>query len=536
MPLAKHSPQIGATSWPLVHPFDSNPATSLPAIHLRKQELKDKATVKLMQSPLYKGLQKSSSALTVKHALSQLNAVEDLRTLAFGKKPAHNHRHEHSVERRMCNACWAEPIKRTSCEHSYRSNPRDHVDMEVQGATSWSSDDIRIKYRSEREREAAWKASQALQEIEDASPAIPILERHPIYVKYFHSLESDNTYVKSLSRAKNKTKEFVLDVNQVWLSNLDHFNAMFEQHQQPPRSTIHSHPRPTKGLRNRHDISAIQNGFCQIQSVSISRSLKHTKEIVETSDRANAQLPPEKNHPGVTGNHVVQGTTPPSSSPSSIGMKKIVAVEDHDFVSLSILICGSMNLRGKVPGTVALSMHRGLWWCDLEFTRPAAIFLRDPRLSSSNTILVVVMLALDSPVLAPRWFAWISGSICGAIEKEIATLWLYVPSTIVPIQELPHVESPLDTYLPCPVALLNGWDEIQPERPEFTPTEKFRQWWRYKTMSPDFNLDAKAFGIRAGIPNKTGLNGRYSWHSEEVVDAPDLIRPRVEADENKAEY
>lgn len=32
--------------------------------------------------------------------------------------------------------------------------------IEVQGATSWSSDDLRVKYRAEKEREEAYQASR----------------------------------------------------------------------------------------------------------------------------------------------------------------------------------------------------------------------------------------------------------------------------------------------------------------------------------------------------------------------------------------
>ena len=78
---------------------------------------------KLINSPLYKTLNKSSSenGLSVKKALKQLNSIADFKNI--GKKNNKNcsHRSEHSCERRMCNACWAEPTKKTGIDHGLRN-------------------------------------------------------------------------------------------------------------------------------------------------------------------------------------------------------------------------------------------------------------------------------------------------------------------------------------------------------------------------------------------------------------------------------
>ncbi|OQR84486.1 hypothetical protein ACHHYP_13312 [Achlya hypogyna] len=480
-----------------VHPVEGA-STKDPLVlpSLRKQELRDKAAAKLLQSPLYKGLAKPS----VKHALDQLHAVDDLRTLGLGLAPKRStHVHEHSTERRMCNACWAEPMKRTRCEHGLHGNPRDLV--EVQGAMSWTIDDLFHKYRAEREREAAWVASTELQATGDAS-VVPVLERHPLYVKYFHTVAADNQYVAHLSRAKNKTKEFVLSVHTVWLSNLDHFNAVF-----------HAEDPSARGLRRRLDALAIQHGFSQIQSVSAACALQHTEHVEASPLFSHGDLP----------------VLAQAAAPMAAGTRRKSPVDDRGFVSLSVLACGRMDFLGQVPGTVPLSAFPGLWWCTLEVTRPAALYVRDARLSSSDTILVHVLLALDSPVLAPRWFAWVPGSVAAAVERELLFLFGTIPATAVVLSALPTVVSPLDDYLPSAVLIANGWDERWPDKPEFNALE-FRQWLRYATVPPDFESQAKAYGIRGGYLNQTGLSGRFSWHSDDVVDAEDLIRVRLEKD------
>ncbi|RHY34569.1 hypothetical protein DYB32_000838 [Aphanomyces invadans] len=495
-------------------------ATSLPTIAVKrhKQELKDKAASKLVNSPLLKGLSKSSSSSSptaFKAALAQLNAVDDLRTLGLGggKSGPANHRHEHSVERRMCNACWAEPVKHTSCEHHYRkANPNP---MELQGATSWSIDDLHFKYRSERAREAAWVASMQLQEDAQSSPVVPILERHPIYDKYFHTIDNDNKYVKNASRAKNQTKRFVLDVNRVWLTNLDHFNHMAKDTW--TEDLQHPGLRKKNCLRGRHDLSLIRQGYSQVQSVSMACALQYARRSEPDIESAAASSSPP------------DGTPP--SPPQSVKIKSPKDGIEAEGTPLSILACGRMDYRGQVPGTVVLATFPGLWWCisPESFTRPIAMYLRNPKLSSTNMILVHVLLALDSPVLAPTWFAWIPGTVCAPLETEIATMFHHIPLVCGLVESLPTVVSRLDNYLPSTISVANGCDEALPDASELNDLN-FRQWIRWTTVRPNFDLDAQAYGIVQGYSNQTGLNGRFSWHSDEVVDSHTLIRPRLEAD------
>ncbi|RQM11538.1 hypothetical protein B5M09_002962 [Aphanomyces astaci] len=383
----------------------------------------------------------------------------------------------------------------------------------IHGASSWSIDDLHFKYRAEREREAAWVASTQLQQEAESSPVVPILERHPIYDKFFHTIDNDNTYVKNVSRAKNQTKQFVLDVNRVWLTNLDHFNHMtqdtHDEYLQPPAKR--------NCLRGRHDLGLIRQGYSQVQSVSMACALKNAKTTLDHHD-------PVAHTEGAA----------PSPPPNPQHRTKVKAPTDGIEVEgspLSVLACGRIDFRGQVPGTVVLATYPGLWWCvsPSSLTRPTAMYLRESKLSSTNSILVHVLLALDSPVLAPTWFAWVPGTVCAPFEKEIATSFYYIPPTCGMVLTLPSVVSPLDEYLPSTICIANGCDQAVPDMPEFND-RNFRQWIRWVTVPPNFDFDAQAYGIVQGYPNQTGLNGRFSWHSDEVVDSHTLIRPRLEAD------
>ncbi|KAF0756523.1 hypothetical protein AaE_004598 [Aphanomyces astaci] len=230
----------------------------------------------------------------------------------------------------------------------------------------------------------------------------------------------------------------------------------------------------------------------------------------------------------------------PSPPPNPQHRTKVKAPTDGieaEGSPLSVLACGRIDFRGQVPGTVVLATYPGLWWCvsPSSLTRPTAMYLRESKLSSTNSILVHVLLALDSPVLAPTWFAWVPGTVCAPFEKEIATSFYYIPPTCGMVLALPSVVSPLDEYLPSTMCIANGCDQAVPDMPEFND-RNFRQWIRWVTVPPNFDFDAQAYGIVQGYPNQTGLNGRFSWHSDEVVDSHTLIRPRLEAESTVAEW
>ncbi|CAM9963332.1 unnamed protein product [Ectocarpus sp. 6 AP-2014] len=103
------------------------------------------------------------------------------------------------------------------------------AETEGQGVTSWSSDDLRVKYRAEREREEAYQAfrleeqvSEALEKDYGQVVAVPEVDRHPLYVAYYNQLERENTRCLLRASARNKMKRFITDVHTVWLTNLAH--------------------------------------------------------------------------------------------------------------------------------------------------------------------------------------------------------------------------------------------------------------------------------------------------------------------------
>ena len=73
-------------------------------------------------------------------------------------------------------------------------------ELEVTGPINWCSDDIRVKWRGEREREEAWKVGRAAriatEELEKGTSGmvVPIVEpaRHPIHALYWKYLKKEN--------------------------------------------------------------------------------------------------------------------------------------------------------------------------------------------------------------------------------------------------------------------------------------------------------------------------------------------------------
>ena len=79
-----------------------------------------------------------------------------------------------------------------------KSQP-DHIELETMGPVSWSSDDIRVKWRDETEREKAWKMSRAAkiatEEMQEKDGyVVPHVElnRHPIHAIFWAYLKMEN--------------------------------------------------------------------------------------------------------------------------------------------------------------------------------------------------------------------------------------------------------------------------------------------------------------------------------------------------------
>lgn len=622
---------LGSASSPL-------PAIDRSATHQRREALvaakhasRDRRAAsgaKLLASPLYRSLGKpkpepgfGSPTHSIKKALHDVDNVGILlRKMGLrGAAGSPSQRPDHAVERRMCNACWASPDKLTGCEHHSRVLPpragRDAAavvrSLELQGPTSWLSDDLFVKYRSESDREALWDAFVQLKEDEKRAqeeeqeavlqghrlgpsqhptgqqqqlPVIPVVTRHPVLAKFFAQIALENLRTHAETRKRNQSKVFVFDVNHLWLTNLDHFNAhqvaktRRQQRRQLERSeeVVQSSEAGDRGddqederdendddddnegnaLSDRRDEAAIRQGYSQIQSVSTSRALQHA--VLPAFDPSNSSFASSSRHltspsPGETAHQTL--TSPLSQRPefrTATKKKKRGRLAAHP---LSLVVCGRWQLDAQpntldsVPGLTLTGTNRVLWWRypydgdevsggdrTLERTKVVAMFARDAQLSSSNAILVSVVLALDSPLLSQLWFAWCVGSVAPPAPLPLpdALLTLQTPHRVSPctwsLVSTP-LQSRFDKLLPCTTVVLDNaaqaadhtllLDEPFGHRrhwPEMNP-DGFRQWWLASdTLAPNYDVEPQACSVLTAQPNPVGVCGRFCWHSTDQVD------------------
>lgn len=100
---------------------------------------------------------------------------------------------------------------------------------EPQGPIDWNIRGLRSKYRGEVEREnlyQSWAMTQSYADeaVEDGGLILSVarVERHPLYVLYNRLLEDENVKSFKRTRARLRMKRFVLDVQEIWLTNLQH--------------------------------------------------------------------------------------------------------------------------------------------------------------------------------------------------------------------------------------------------------------------------------------------------------------------------
>ncbi|KAE9324708.1 hypothetical protein PF008_g17049 [Phytophthora fragariae] len=574
---------------------------------------KRSSALKLLESPLYKSLTKlradpggfgvpagTPPGPKLKKALHEVDNV----ALLLRKMGLHDplgavssaHRADHAVDKRMCNACWAKPDKVTGCKHHPRVFPKGRraksiegdalallTSMELQGPTSWLSDDLFVKYRSEKHREKLWFAFVELkrqqQEIEargstnakeQASLAvIPIVTRHPICALFETLQNLENLRTQAETRKRNLTKTFIFDVNHIWLTNLDHFNQRPTRHRildQAPEDHERELIDPEgHSLSGRRDEQAIREGYSQIQSISSARALKKAVSI--------------GGGPSYYGKVSTSGPQASLVRSASTRRRKTASRGGTPFRPLSLLVCGRWdpenqpNVLERVPGVTLVGHRPVLWWRydpDHEvskegiappgYTKAVALFARNSVLSSSNSILVMLVLALDAPILSPLWFAWHIGSKMPPPELEAAfytiaeadTNFGRVMALVSPcLRSLlsTRLESILDDLLPGTIALLNDaaqeedhWLQLAelPSAPvwhrrgwsEFTDRHNFRQWLllsQGRTMAPRYDVVAQYCSVTTAHPNAPGVCGRYCWHETDPIEMQ-LCRRRVEKD------
>jgi hypothetical protein len=192
---------------------------------------------------------------------------------AHSHGPPSVHRAEHAVERRLCQACWQKPSAMTGNEAGMRH--MEHAllhDQELQGPTSWSSDDLQKKYRDEILREASWR--QCMEKMEDAERlereenvivAVAMVDRHPMYVHLYRRIGEENTRATQQSRMQNNLRTFSLDMKTIW-----HVNR------HPDEGRIHDdggeYASDAGGLPGRRPVEAVHAENAQVQSVSNVRA------------------------------------------------------------------------------------------------------------------------------------------------------------------------------------------------------------------------------------------------------------------------
>lgn len=150
---------------------------------------------------------------------------------------------------------------------------------EPQGPIDWNIRGLRSKYRGEVERENLYQNWLMANKYADVAVddgglilSVSKIERHPLYVLYNRVLEEENIKSFRRTRTRLRMKRFVLDVQELWLSNLQHLR----EHQ--PAVFLQEQPEELpsdKGLQGRRDSAAIKGLESQIPSVSDNRALQH---------------------------------------------------------------------------------------------------------------------------------------------------------------------------------------------------------------------------------------------------------------------
>eukprot|EP01038_Epipyxis_sp_PR26KG_P007229 gene7229-9860_t len=155
---------------------------------------------------------------------------------------------------------------------------------EKQGPIDWSVNGLKSKYRGEEEREEAWRKSIELEKqaelmLQSKGIVLPVskVNRHPFYVMYYKHLYNENFVALSRTKSRLLMKRFVFDVQELWLTNLQHLR----EHQSALMFTGEENDENLKekstnflrgnGLKDRRDVQAIKEMDSQIQSVSQQR-------------------------------------------------------------------------------------------------------------------------------------------------------------------------------------------------------------------------------------------------------------------------
>ena len=214
---------------------------------------------------------------------------------------------------------------------------------------------------------------------------------------------------------------------------------------------------------------------------------------------------------------------------------------------LSLRVSGRIGFHQFCPGVVAVG-RKGLWWqtnrreghfipnedklVAPEKTRPVASYLRDSNLSSSMSVLVNCILALESPLLSPLQMCWepLGANPPPAPHLEVECIIPYFMNASKVLVTHP-VESPLDDRTAPSVLVLtrgevptdfaakapHGTREKHRRRGRMFTKHAFRTKVLQNLLFPDNVIPPYVFGVtqKGAQLNTTGVNGRNMWHSEQ---------------------
>ena len=196
---------------------------------------------------------------------------------------------EHALRTRRSVVAWMDPDAQTELDRGLRSSKmlreiakplagakghgtedasgrvwKKKVSSTQQGPTAWSSIELRLKYRDESGRNAAWQASveaQAVAEkvLREEGRVLPVVEivQHPLQLSTARGLAEENARSQERARLRNSRRFFNLDMRAVWQSHdRDRINvrprkelvleARGEMHIRQPGET--RMPTPWKGI------------------------------------------------------------------------------------------------------------------------------------------------------------------------------------------------------------------------------------------------------------------------------------------------
>ncbi|GMH51543.1 hypothetical protein TL16_g01034 [Triparma laevis f. inornata] len=257
---------------------------------LKMQRSNRPSTVATMNSPARGSSFRGATKIAMNKVNSMLRDVSTTKSKTAGNK---NRKKLHkSLDSHVFNKKATSGMISTSTNKDYYKIAKDRpawqetepaeihepaIQLESAGPVSWSSEDIRVKWRDEVQREQGWKMSRAakiaaeeMQETQNYVVPLVEMHRHPIHALFWSYLKVENELASKRAFIRANNRRFALDVHTVWLTNLPHlpeFQSGLELHPEPP-------PERANGLSEARDSDNIKKARSQIQSVSNKRVMK----------------------------------------------------------------------------------------------------------------------------------------------------------------------------------------------------------------------------------------------------------------------